>query len=180
MDAFKELRRQAAEKRDKAIKVARDEYNNAADKIRELERQLIENAIERPKRRAITDIILDVVPQDDTWTMKDLMRWLEATEPERRFSAPFVRSLVNNLVKKGTLQRVRKGPKGRVIYALAGVEADPGVFGDQKLIDICRQMIEEHGELSATDLVVRLQESGYPVDDPHRLRNTVRAMLPVG
>jgi hypothetical protein len=90
MDSFEHLRKQAVEKRDSAIQLARAEYRQSLAKIKQLERYLGTRRPRQLKARPLTELICDVMPRDRLFTIGELVELLDVAEPARVFRPPTV------------------------------------------------------------------------------------------
>jgi hypothetical protein len=179
MDAIRLLRQRAADKRDKAVKAARDEFRKTARLLDELQDR-VGTAPEPPRRRQnqprpIVELIAAVIPKDRTFTLSDVLGLLQAAEPGRQFHIPSVRSLFPDLVKAGTIRKVRRAANGCVHWAAAECEVQDTPIAALSIADAAAVVLEESGPLSAAEIVVSLKERGYRPDaDPRVLLSTLR------
>jgi len=180
MDAIKILRQRAADKRDAAIKAARDEFKRAE----RLLDQLAESVGPEPppvrtrgpnRPKPIIELVESVIPRDRTWTVADLMDALKAAEPDREFQAASVRSLFPRLMERGVFRKVCRGLGGHVYYAAPECKTNYGPLEAMNIVDAASFILEECGPLTATEIIVTLKERGYrPDDDPRILLRTLR------
>jgi hypothetical protein len=180
MDAFISLRQQAADKRDAAIKVARNEFRATLRQIEQL-RFTLGDAIPTPRdngARTIPAIVLEVMPRDKTFTVEDIMKRLAVAEPARQFKIGSVRIVLRDLSGQGRLRKVCRTVGGIVHWAHPDCDVAYGPIDAMTIVDAARQVLEESGPLSPTEIVVNLKERGYREDaDPRMLLQTLREAI---
>lgn len=180
MDAIKILRQRAADKRDQAIKAARDEHKRASRLIDQIAATIApEPPVVRhrgPNRpKPIIELIEAVIPRDKPFTVADIMAALKAAEPERDFHVATVRSFIPRLMERGVFRKVCRGLGGHVYYAAPECETTYGPLEALNIVDAARLILEESGPLTSAEIVVTLKERGYrPDDDPRILLRTLR------
>ncbi len=177
MNAFIELRKQAREKRDKAIAQARDEFAATLRRIAELEQDLLGR--EPPTHKTIAACIDSIIPTDRVFTTVDIMAALEALDPRRDWRKRSLDSHISRLRDRGIVRRVKKSQNTQpAIYVRVGVEVEPLPFEDMTLPEVVAQVLEEHQPVRQTDLVVAMLESGYQTSmRPKVLRDAVGRVL---
>jgi len=179
MDAIKLLRQRAADKRDKAVKAARDEFRKTARLLDELQDR-VGKPLEPPRRhknqpRPIVELIASLIPKDRTFTLSDVLGLLQEAEPGRQFHVPTVRTLFPDLVKAGTIRKVRRAANGCVHWAAAECEVEDEPIAAMSIADAAAVVLEESGPLTAVEIVVSLKERGYRADaDPRMLLRTLQ------
>jgi hypothetical protein len=111
MDTFDALRRQARERRNAAIALARAEYRQAIHQIDELQRGLGcgYKRVSRSKSQPLQDLIMSLVPKDQTFTTNDMVAWMKARHPLRNFNVPTIRTIIPQLGERGLIRRVSYG-----------------------------------------------------------------------
>lgn len=177
-EAFKQLRAQARERRDKALNRARDEYAATLVRIAELEQDLLGR--DPSTHKSIASCIDTVIPTDGTFTTVDVMAALEALDPRRNWRKRSVDNHISRLRNRGIVRRVKKSQNHRpAIYARIGVEVAPLPFEDMTLPDVVAVVLKDRGPLTQTELVVAMIEAGYQSTmAPKTLRNAVgRALM---
>lgn len=177
MNAFNELRKQAREKRDKAIEVARDEYAATLRRIAELEQDLLGR--DSPAHKTIAACIDSVIPTDRAFTTVDIMAALEALEPRRVWRKRSLDSHISRLRERGLVRRVKRSQNQQpAVYARVGVETEPLPFEDMTLAEVVKEVLGARGPMRQTELVVAMMESGYQTTmKPKGLRNAVGKIL---
>ena len=161
MNAIKQLKQDAADKRDAAIRAAKLEYNETVQKIAELDARLKGQARPRPTQKTkIADIIWSVLPGDRTFTLTDVMGALEAAEPERRWVKQSVYVNLNRFLKAGAIKRVkRSGHKQPAVFAMPEVDVEC----DKTMLDWAKQ-IDGWESTPAVELMVKMTEAGYQME----------------
>jgi hypothetical protein len=162
MEAFDELRKLALDKRDEAIQTARDEYARRLGEIDQLRRSL---GVE-PERRAhpgqpMGDMVCDLIPQDRTFTLREILDGLRKADPGREFALPSLNACIHSLRAAGMVKRVSRGDNGQAIWAAAALEVEEGEFGSLPMSDVSAVLIREKGPMTAVELVLAMQERGY-------------------
>jgi hypothetical protein len=169
MDAFQILRRQAAEKRDSIIRAARAEFAEAKRRINALRRQLGAAAKDAPpvKFRRIADLIADVMPSDDTFTIGELSELLVKAEPGRRFTQSTIRTLCQRMEPLGAIRRVGR-VNGKTLWASPSYAGVIDLDSVKRLPDVAADVLRACGSLRSADLLQRIRERGYRAGDNHR------------
>jgi hypothetical protein len=178
MDAIKILRQRAADKRDRAIKTARSEFQRVARMLDELDQALGRETPPRTRHTAHQSnlaLIAELMPKDKTFTIQDILGLLEAAHPDRSFPAATIRSEFSSLIDRGIIRRVRKAATGIVHWAAAECEVTDEPIAAMSMADAAEVILGEVGALTATELVVALKERGYrPDDGPRVMLNSLR------
>lgn len=160
MEAFTELRRQARERRDKSIKLARDEYAATLTRIATLEQDLLGR--DKPDHRTISSCIDSVIPKDRTFTTVDLMTSLEALDPRRNWRKRSLDTHISRLREKGIIRRVSKSKNNSpAIYVRTGTKTDPIPFEGMTLAEVVRKVLAERQPLRGVELSIAILEAGY-------------------
>jgi hypothetical protein len=177
MDAFISLRQQAADKRDAAIRIARNEFRATLRQIEQL-RFTLGDAVPAPRdfgAKTIPNIVLDSIPRDRTFTVEDALECLKQAEPTRQFNIGTLRTVLRDLYKQGQLKKVCRTLGGIVHWAHPDCPVAHGPIDALNIVDAARQVLEEAGPLSQAEIVVNLKERGYREDtDPRVLLRTLR------
>ena len=174
MNAFNQLCEHAREKRDKAIRIAKADYQRTLLRIADLEQEL-EGAV-APTHRTASACIDAVMPKDREFTIDDIMSGLQALAPKRTWRRRTVDSYLYRLREKNIVRRRRKHSKSRpAVYVLTNIEVEPLPFEDMTLGEAVAVVVAgADRELTQTEIVVKLLESGYQTDmEPKYLRNAV-------
>ena len=121
------MKQEAAAKRDAAIKAAKTEYNETVQKIAEVESRLKGERRPRPGTRSskprIADIIWSVLPDEKTFTLTDVLGWLEAAQPDRRWVKQSAYVALNRFLKAGAIKRIKHAGRGQpAVFALPDVD----------------------------------------------------------
>ena len=176
MDAFNFLRKQARERRDKAIQQARDEYAATLVRIAALEQDLLGR--DPSSHRSIAACIDSVIPTDRPFTTADIMASLEALDPRRNWRKRSLDSLIYRLRERGIVRRLRKARNDKLaLYVRVGVQVERLAFEDMTLAEVVEEMLRD-GAKDATEIVVSMLEAGYETSmGPKQLRDAVGVVL---
>lgn len=120
MDALKLLREQAARKRDKAIQAARNEYRDTLKEIDTLGMRLsldVRTTRGARRKRTIYDLIIEHMPKDQPFALRDMLPILRKAEPHRHFIEATVRTIFKRLIDDGAVRKVRKSDHGFMLWA---------------------------------------------------------------
>jgi len=180
MEAFNQLRKQAREKRDKAIGVARDEYSATLARIAALEQDLLGR--EPSTHKTISSCIDSVLPDDRCFTTLDIMAALEALDPRRDWRKRSLDCHISRLRDRGLVRRVKKSQNHQpAIYVRVGVDVEPLPFEDMTLPEVVADVLSSRQPMRQTDLVVAMLEAGYQSTmSAKNLRNAVGVVLHKG
>ena len=162
MQCFNEIRAVARDKRDKAIKKAKEEYAATLARVAAVEQDI--TGRDPSDHRSISSCIESVIPSDRPFSTVDIMAGLEALDPARVWRRRSIDNHVSRLRKRGLVRRLQrsKGAGEPAIYIRADVEYDNGEFDDTPLKEAVQAVREQNGmALTATDIVVLLAEKGY-------------------
>ncbi|HEY2414667.1 MAG TPA: hypothetical protein VGI40_20650, partial [Pirellulaceae bacterium] len=135
MDAYEQLRNQAAQKRDAAILLARKEYRNSLRRIDDLRNSLCgaQPVRKRSHCRPLIELMIESLPRDRAFTFSDVLESMEALESSRTFNETSVRTLLPKLETQGIIRRVSKNQAGRVEWAVAGITISESPYGAMAL-----------------------------------------------
>jgi len=177
MNAFIELRKQARDKRDKAIGQAREDYAATLRRIAGLEQDLCGR--EPLTHKTIASCIESVLPSDRVFTTVDIMTSLEALDPKRDWRKRSIDSHLSRLRGRGIVRRVKKSQNTQpAIYVRVGVDVEPLPFEDMPLAEVVAEVLGGCQPVRQTDLVVAMLEAGYQTTmSPKRLRDAVGRVL---
>jgi hypothetical protein len=179
MDAIKLLRQRAADKRDKAIKDARHEFQKLSQLLDMLEEAVGDEPAPLKRRqrlwRPIIDVLAEVIPKDRTFTIDEAVELLKQREPGRDFNPQSVRTLFPEMAKAGIVRKVRRTAGGFVHWAAAELEVTDDPIAVLSYGDATERVLMAKGPLTPVEIVVALKESGYkPHDDP---RSKLRSLM---
>jgi len=177
MDAFKRLRKQAKDKRDRTIRQARARYSDALDRIAERERESNEGA--PPSCEPLAACVNRVLPLDRPFTILDIMAALQDLDPRRVLRKQSVSNHICMLRRRGIIRRMKKA-QGRqpAIYLRMGVDYEPLPFEGMTLREVVHQVLLSNPPVRQTDLVAAMLEAGYQtVMPPVTLRHAVGEVL---
>lgn len=177
MDAFNELRKQAREKRDKAVSEARDAYDATLTRIASLEQDILGRDLSSHK--SIAACIDSVIPTDRPFTTQDILASLEALDPRRNWRKRSVDSHIYRLRERRIVRRLKKAHGEQLaVYVRVGVHIDPLPFEDMTLPEVAAKVLAERGPMRQTELVMAMLEAGYKTTmTPKNLRNAVGVVL---
>jgi hypothetical protein len=180
MSAFNELRKQAREKRDKAIAMARDDYAATLRRIANLEQDLLGR--DPSTHKTVASCIDSVLPTDRTFTTVDVLAALEALDPKRDWRMRSINSHISRLRARGIVRRVKRSQNTQpAVYARVGVDVEPLPFEDMTLPEVVAKVLGDRQPMRQTDLVVAMLEAGYQTTmTPKRLRDAVGVVLRKG
>ena len=146
MDDFSEMRRLARAKRDEAFKAARLEYEATLESINDLQKRLTKKPSLKGRPKPIVPLrvqIMDVIPNDRTWTVYELLKWLDRPETDK----PMVRTTLDRLRKRGDIRRLRRGRNNiPALFAVAGYGPDDLGLNDLSQIEAAKA---SHGRTRA-------------------------------
>jgi len=177
MEAIDTLRREARSKRDRAIQAARSEYRRSMVQIDQLSLSL---GADRPRKskakgQPIMDMIRELLPQDRTFTVSDMVAMMRQREPGRDFNVPTIRTYFPRLTELGTIRKVSRDNKGHVLWAAAGLKAEAGPFGAMPLTEVAEFVLKLCGPMELVALVIEMQQRGFrPKGDPRQIMRSLR------
>ena len=178
MKDFDSLRRLAREKRDKAIKIARDEYAVTLEEINTLQKRLTRKPSQkgRPKPAVpLRDKIMAVVPRDRMWTVPELLQWLKRPATDKAI----VLSTLDRLRRRGDIKRIRRGTRNRAaLFAVAEFQSDASELNGLSQIGAAEVVLREIGPADIMTLVIAMLDRGYvPAKDPQTLKKSLRRYM---
>lgn len=178
-DPFEQLRKQAAQKMDAAIKVARDEYKAEVAKINALRSSLgYENPMGLRTRKRIGDMLAEHYPSDRTFTVDDLIANVSASYPNERFKRQSVRTAMQEHKEKGIVRRVAKEKNGIIVWAVAELAVVEKPFAAMSIGDVIAEVLLDSNGMRPAELVVAMQTMGFRrEDDPVALMRQVSKSL---
>ena len=168
MNAFNELRRLAAEKRDNSIHRAKAEYQTALTRISELD-QMIQGKFS-PGRVSVSKAIDMVLPKDRPFTTADVMAGLQALDPNRTWRERSINNYMSQLRKRGEVKRLRRnGINRHALYVKAGVEVPELPFQDMLFVEVIEAVLVATGKpMTTTEIVVTALELGYQTEQSNK------------
>ena len=165
------LRRQAIDKRNKAIAQARTEYRLAVQQIADLAHTL-GCAYQKPSRvkhKAVLVLMAELVPQDRLFNVFDMMDMLRAECPDREFKMHSLRTFFPQLENQKLIRKVTRDDQGRVLWAAVGLKVESTEFGAMPLPAVAEKILRERGPLTLIELVIEMRRRGFrPHKDPRR------------
>jgi hypothetical protein len=165
---YEELRRQAAEKRDKIINAAKQEYRASVRRIRALHKMVTGEyhpAMRPPRRvqdRTLADILRDVMPRNSSFTLADVCE-IVFVEPEGcKYKEASIRAQLPNLARIGIIRKVGRR-RGEVLWARPESGIEPCPFGVLTLCEIA-DAASQCNERSCRRTVSRLENTGQSME----------------
>jgi hypothetical protein len=168
MDVLKGLREQARKKRDQAIHAARREYSNNLRDIAQLGLRL--NMDVRSKRgtlrkSTIYSLIIEHMPKDRPFALRDVLPILMKAEPDRRFIEDSVRTTFKRLIDDGKVRKVRKSDHGYMLWAAPDYPIDElGPLATVSMADAIEHVLRQQGPMRPVEIVLAVQKLGYRAD----------------
>ena len=158
MEPLTELRRQARERRDRAILAAKRQYVETLERIAAVEQDLLGHLPSSHKR--MSETVEQVIPADRPFTTGDVMAALRAVDGQRQWYMRTVTNQITRLRARGEIRRLRRATRRQpALYARIGVSAVQ-VNGDKALLDVAAEVLEGRS-LNAAELTVAVLEGGY-------------------
>jgi hypothetical protein len=155
---FIALRTRARDKRDKAIAVARREYEAALVSIAALEQDLL--GTHPTGRKNISSAIEAVIPRETTFTTVDLMAALEASDSTRNWHKRSVDWTLSRLREKGIVKRLKRASIHEpAVYVRADVNAKAVPLDDMTLLQVIGNVLTK--PMTSMEVVVAVLEAGW-------------------
>ena len=177
---FKELRKLARDKRDAAIKTARDEYETTLKEINQLQRTLIPlkpSLKGQPKPETPLRVkIMNVAPKHSTFTVKDILTLLNL--PESEFAR--VRTTFDRIIKRGEMRLIKRGRSTiPAVFAVASYAPEGGTLNELPQIQAAEVVLREIGRpVDLTVLCVEMMQRGYePVNGKAGFKKSLRSAM---
>jgi hypothetical protein len=167
------LRHEAARKRDEAIEAARANYKLAMRLINDLALNLdVEIASpgkRRGNQRAIVDLIVDFMPKDRPFAMREVLAKVREAYPKREFNEPSFRTKFKELKDAGIIKQVRKEDRGFIVWAAANCPVSAvGPLAAVSIADAAERVLRDKGPMRQAEIVLAVQENGYRPDANRR------------
>lgn len=179
MQAFNELRKRARDKRDKAIALIRQDYDQTLARIAALEQDILGRDLST--HRTISSCINAAIPNDRPFTIPDVLHALEAADPRRVWRKRSIENHMSRLRERGVVRRLRKhrGVESAV-YVCNGVDVEAEPFEDKTLSDVVAEVLGNR-RMTITELAVAVLEAGYVTTMNDRtLRTSIGVILRKG
>ena len=177
---FKELRKLARDKRDAAIKTARDEYETTIKEINQLQRTLVPlkpSLKGQPKPETPLRVkIMNVAPKHSTFTVKDILTLLNL--PESEFAR--VRTTFDRIIKRGEMRLIKRGRSTiPAVFAVASYAPEGGTLNELSQIQAAEVVLREIGRpVDLTVLCVEMMQRGYePVNGKAGFKKSLRSAM---
>lgn len=175
MNHIASLRVVAAEKRDRAIAKAKQDYKETIAKLDAVALALLDAVTSEECR--ISHRIESLIPRSEAFSVRQIMEGLEQMDPTRRWDGVVVRQHLTYLRRRGIIKRVRRAStKTPAMYVRTqeGIEASPD--RDRPLIEILKSVATK--PMTTTEFAVAATEAGYQTQQtPARFRNTIATVL---
>lgn len=160
------------------MKATRAEHAITIEKIAELEDRI--RLKRRPRANAkpkttLADTIYSVLPDDQTFTLDDVVGLVKSAEPERERSRATVNTNLNRLLHAGSIKRIQHATTGKpAIFAMTGYDAP----GAKTMLDWAREVTDECGDIPPVEIMVRMVENGYQMEaDPAAAASSLKREL---
>lgn len=173
---FNKLRELAREKRDKAIKEIRREYEATLVQICALEQDLLGKVSTRYVQ--ISRAIESVIPREDPFTVADIVTRLEAADPTRDWRRRSIDNQISRLRKRGILKRIKRATIHEAAqYVRAEVPVKVAPLDDMTLMEVIGKVLTK--PMTTTEVMVAALEAGWQTTMKKRtyLRNHVTTLL---
>ncbi len=179
MDAYELLKKQAAEKLDKAITLARKEYRDTCDKINSLRRELGDEPEPGLRvRKTAIDAVREFMPRDRPFSNREVLEILQAAEPERHWNRGSVKAAVYTLADRKELRRIAKDDKGHILWVTFDNDTAAPPYAVMPMSDVIAEVLEGSKGMKPAELVVAIQALGCRAeDDPGKVLRCVRKSL---
>lgn len=177
MDLISELKKQARDRRNQAIDLARAEYRQSLEQIDQLRRGLGlgYQRVSRSKSKPLQDLIVDLIPKDRAFTVNEMVLMMRKRHPLRNFNVPTIRTIVPKLAEGGIIRRVSRDERGCVLWASVSAKIKTTPLAAMSLTGAAELLLQERGPLRLMELVILLQQAGFrPKADPRRLIQSLR------
>ena len=128
------------------------------------------------RKQTIYDLIVEHIPRDRPFALRDVMPLLCRAEPHRHFIEPTVRAIFKRVIDDGLVRKVRKSDHGYMLWAAPECPIDElGPLATVSIADAIEYVLRREGPLRPVELVLAVQQHGYRVDaSPHALLGTLR------
>ena len=177
---FNELRKLARDKRDAAIKTARDEYETTLKEINQLQRTLIPlkpSLKGQPKPEVpLRAEIMNVAPKHSTFIVRDILTLLEL--PESDF--PRVRTTFDRLIKRGEIKRIKRGRANiPAVFAVSSYRPPTNELNELSQIEAAEVVLRQIGRpVDLTMLCVEMLQRGFePVAGKAGFKKSLRSAM---
>jgi hypothetical protein len=165
---LKPLREQAARKRDKAIQAARNEYRDTLKQIDQLGMRLsldVRTFRGARRKQPIHELIVQHMPKDRPFALRDLLPILSKAEPSRQFREQTIRVLFKRLIDEELVCKVRKSDHGFMLWRAPECPIDElGPLATVSVADAMEYALKREGPLRPVELLIAIQKYGYRPD----------------
>ena len=118
---------------------------------------------------------MDVAPTDRTFTVNELLAWLERPETDKGL----IQATLCKMIKRGGIRRLRRG-RHHVAALFAVASYGPKDLGLNELsqIQAAELVLRELGPVSLTTLIVEMLQRGYePIVSETTMRRSLRQAM---
>jgi len=158
MNEFSAIRAKAKERHDRLVVEAREQYERTLSQIANLENDLTGRT---RLRKSIVASIEAVIPDDQEFSVDDLMLSLQQMDDTRVWSKPKVWNHIAKLRRKGQIKRTRRHSYNEpALYVRTGVEAPERPFATTPLNDVVALVLADK-QMTELELTVAVLEAGY-------------------
>lgn len=180
MEAFGSLRNAARDRRDRAIRLANEEYAATLRRISTLEQDLLgRNPVEY---KTIADCVRAVVPEERPFTTVDVMAGLEALDPRRTWRKRSIDNAITQLRGRGVFKRISIARKKEPAkYALVSLDVEEQPFQNMTLAEVVADQLTEPILIHCDKLKVDFLDSSIGWQCSHRSsKNATSSLAPTG
>ena len=180
MKQFNDIRILARDKRDQAIKKAREVYQAELKQINELELRLKPR---KPSQKGkpkpsipLREKIMEVAPKGSHFTVAEILKRLELPETDK----VIVRSTFDKMIRRGDIKRVRRGRnKVPAIFAVSTLGPPTNPVNDLPQIQAAELVLRELGRpVELVVLIVEMLERGFnPSVNELALKKSLRSAM---
>lgn len=181
VDPYTLLRQQAAEKRDRIISLARDEYRRVIEEIEVLRQELEGTSVTQriaDGNSSIVKTICNLMPKDKAFTLADIADAVRQAHPARKFRTLTLRRFLQQMEKTGIVSKIGRNDHGQSLWAASRQPVIECSRGQLVMIDLAEEILRECGPLAPIALAEKIQARGYrPNSDPRRLVGWLRRAM---
>ena len=180
MKQFNDIRILARDKRDQAIKKAREVYQAELKQINELELRLKPR---KPSQKGkpkpsipLREKIMEVAPKGSHFTVAEILKRLELPETDK----VIVRSTFDKMIRRGDIKRVRRGRNNvPAIFSVSDLGPPTNPVNDLSQIQAAELVLRELGRpVELVVLIVEMLERGFkPAANELALKKSLRSAM---
>jgi hypothetical protein len=181
VEPYSLLRQQAADRRDRIINAARDEYRRAVQEIDALQRGLDGKPLTEKiasRNPSIVKLIYSLMPKERAFTLSDIAGAVRQAHPAAKFRTLTLRYFLQQMEKTRIVIKIGRNDYGLTLWAASGVQGAECPRGQLVMIKLAEDILQECGPLASVTLAEKIQERGYrPNSDPRRLVGWLRRAM---